>query len=67
MIDLTTFTVSMDDNRDKTITIDPVFIGLPGVRQFTGVYRILEIGTTGKELGEAAFHFENLSRLENQI
>ncbi|SEN04410.1 hypothetical protein SAMN05192574_102279 [Mucilaginibacter gossypiicola] len=37
MIDLTTFTVSMDDNRDKTITIDPVFIGLPARSQ--AVYR----------------------------
>ena len=64
MIDLTTFTVSMEDNGDKIITIDPVFIGLPEVRQFTGVYRILETDLTGKELGEVAFHLEDSSQWE---
>jgi hypothetical protein len=64
MIDLTTFTVLMEDNRHKTITIDPVFIGLPELRQFTGVYRILETDMTGKELGEVAFHLEDSSQWE---
>jgi hypothetical protein len=64
MIDLTTFTVLMEDNRHKTITIDPVFIGLPEVRQFTGVYRILETDMTGNELGEVAFHLEDSNQWE---
>ncbi|QEM12382.1 hypothetical protein [Mucilaginibacter rubeus] len=64
MIDLTTFTVLMEDNRHKTITIDPVIIGLPEVRQFTGVYRILETDMTGKELAEIAFHLEDSSQWE---
>jgi hypothetical protein len=47
MINLSTFTVDLEDGTKLTITIEPVLIDLPGGKHFTGVYRITETDPGG--------------------